>query len=526
MTSERPPAPGAREDGTPAMSDLVRRRHEKLLRLRAGGVDPFGSRYPASHRAGPLHAFDRASEEELKAAGSVSVAGRVMALRHHGKSCFAHLADGTGSIQLYARADLLGEAYPGFVDLDVADFAGVTGELFHTRTGELTIQVKDWTFLGKALRPLPEKWHGLKDVETRYRQRYVDLLVNPGVREVFRLRTRLIQGLRAFFDARGFLEVETPMMQAIPGGATARPFATHHNALDIPLFLRIAPELYLKRLVVGGFDRVYEINRNFRNEGTSTEHNPEFTMLEFYQAYADYGDLMELTEAMFGELAQALTGGLVLGWQGERIDLTPPWRRLGYLEAVSGVLGLPREALGDVESVRGRARDVARERGADPEAWGWSSVTPAYRLWKDVFEAFVEPELVQPTFVVDFPIELSPLAKQKRDDPRLVDRFELFVGRKELANAYSELSDPIEQRRRFEAQLREREAGDEEAQRLDEDFVRALEYGLPPTAGEGIGIDRLVMLFGDKASIREVILFPLLRPESPTGTEPGEGPGR
>ncbi|MGH7322896.1 MAG: lysine--tRNA ligase [Candidatus Rokuibacteriota bacterium] len=510
-----PERPSRDADQIPA-NELIRRRYEKLARLRAAGVDPYGARCPVSHRMGALQArWETAGPDKLKTAEPVSVAGRIISLRHHGKTCFAHLLDGTGTIQLYARADLLGDEYDGFIALDVGDFVGVTGELFRTRTGELTVQVKAWTFLAKSLRPLPEKWHGLRDVETRYRQRYVDLVVNADAREVFRLRTRLIQVLRAFLDARGFLEVETPMMQAIPGGAAARPFVTHHNALDVPLFLRIAPELYLKRLVVGGFDRVYEINRNFRNEGISTEHNPEFTMLEFYQAYADYGDLMELTEALFGHLADTLRGSLTLPFQGEVIDLTPPWRRLAFLDGVATALGLPLAAISDRELVRRRALEVAARRGIDPERWGWDGETPAYQMWKDIFETWVERELIQPTFVIDFPIELSPLARQKRDAPSLVDRFELFITGREMANAYSELNDPIEQRRRFEAQLLAREKGDEEAHRPDEDFIRALEYGLPPTAGEGIGIDRLVMLFADKASIREVILFPLLRPEAP-----------
>jgi lysyl-tRNA synthetase class 2 len=505
---------GQAAEGSAPANELVRGRHEKLAALRAAGVDPFGTRYPVSHWAGPLRArWDAAPEDELRGAGPVSVAGRVMSLRHHGKSCFAHLLDQTGTIQLYARTDVLGEAYAAFTELDVADFIGVTGDLMRTRTGELTVQVKAWSFLAKSLRPLPEKWHGLKDIETRYRQRYVDLLVNPEVREVFRLRSRLIQGVRAFLDARGFQEVETPVMQSLAGGAMARPFATHHNALDIPLYLRIALELHLKRLVVGGVDRVYEIGRIFRNEGVSTQHNPEFTMLEFYQAYADYGDLMELTESLFGELGQKLTGGLTLTYQGAQIDLTPPWRRLRYLDAVAEAIGLGRSELDDRERVRATAREAAGHRDLDAAAWGWGAATPAYQMWKDVFEAFVEPMLIQPTFVIDFPTELSPLARQKRDDPSLVDRFELFVARMEMANAYSELNDPLEQRRRFEQQLRAREAGDEEAHRLDEDYVRALEYGLPPTAGEGVGIDRLTMLFADRASIRDVILFPLLRPE-------------
>jgi lysyl-tRNA synthetase class 2 len=495
-------------------NELVRQRRLKLEVLRGRGIDPFGGRFPVSHWAGPLHEqLDQAGDDALKAAGGVTLAGRVVALRHHGKTCFAHLLDRTGRIQLYARADQLGGAYGLFTDLDLGDFIGVTGEMFRTRTGELTVGVASFTMLAKSLRPLPEKWHGLRDVETRYRQRYVDLAVNPEVREIFRLRARLVQGMRAFLEARGFLEVETPMMQPIPGGAIARPFRTHHNALDMDLYLRIAPELYLKRLLVGGLERVYEINRNFRNEGVSTQHNPEFTMLEFYQAYADYTDLMELTETLFAELARTVRGQLTLTWGEHAIDLTPPWRRLPFFSGLSEALGveITPDTPGEViaRAAAGRGMTAMKSTGQE---WG---------LWKDVFETLVEPTLVQPTFVVDFPTELSPLAKKKASDPRLVDRFELFVGRRELANAYSELNDPIDQLDRFREQAALQARGDDEAHWLDLDYVRALEYGMPPAAGEGIGIDRLVMLFADQPSIREVILFPHLRPEG--GREADEG---
>ena len=486
------------------VNELVRQRRLKLDGLRARGIDPFGGRYPVTHWAQPLaERLGGATDDELKAAGTVSLAGRVVALRHHGKTCFAHLMDRTGRMQLYARADQLGDDYTLFTELDVGDFVGVTGEVFRTRTGELTVAVKAFTFLAKSLRPLPEKWHGLKDVETRYRQRYVDLVVNPDVREVFLLRSRLVQALRRFLDARGFLEVETPMMQPIPGGAIARPFRTHHHALDMDLYLRIAPELYLKRLLVGGLDRVYEINRSFRNEGVSTQHNPEFTMLEFYQAYADYGDLMHLTEELFVDLAQTLRGGLTLSWGGHAIDLSPPWRRLPFFEALSQALGtrVTPDTVVAALTPAAAARGIGHDEG------------PAWKLWKDVFEELVEPTLVQPTFVVDFPIELSPLARRKGDDPRLVDRFELFIGCREIANAYSELNDPVDQLDRFREQAALQARGDDEAHWLDEDYVRALEYGMPPTGGLGIGIDRVARLLAGVESIKEVILFPTLRPE-------------
>ena len=497
-----PNPPGA----SPETNDLIRRRLEKLEALRAGGIDPFGQRFPFTHWSGDLvRRYHPAGEDELGKVGPVTVAGRVVALRHHGKTCFAHLRDQSGQIQLYARQDRLGDRYAAFTDLDVGDFIGVTGELFRTRTGELTVAVHEFVFLAKSIRPLPEKWHGLKDVETRYRRRYVDLVMSPHVREAFVVKSRLIRELRAFLDARGFLEVETPMMQPIPGGAAAKPFVTHHNALDMTLYLRIAPELYLKRLVVGGLDRVYEINRNFRNEGISTQHNPEFTMLEFYQAYADYEDLMALTEEMFAHLGREILGGTTLRYQGEEINLAGPWRRLPFFEALSAAVGLSVTPETDDDKLR----QAAAAAGVLPVKPGTGSVG----LWKEIFDALVEPTLIQPTFITDFPIELSPLSKRKASDPRLVDRFELFICRREIANAYSELNDPIDQRRRFEEQAQERLRGDEEAHWMDEDFVRALEYGMPPTAGEGIGIDRLAMLFTDSASIRDVILFPHLRLE-------------
>ena len=487
-------------------NELIRQRHEKLEAVRRRGVDPFGARYPVTHWAGPLHErLAKATDDELKAVGPVSVAGRIVALRHHGKTCFAHLMDQTGRLQLYARADQLGDDFAPFTELDLGDFVGVTGGMMRTRTGELTLAVEAFTFLAKSLRPLPEKWHGLKDVETRYRQRYVDLIVNPEAREVFQLRARIVKFLRAFLDARGFLEVETPMMQPIPGGAIARPFKTHHNALDMDLYLRIAPELYLKRLVVGGFERVYEINRNFRNEGMSTQHNPEFTTLEFYQAYADYTDLMQLTETMFVEMAQTLLGRLTLTWGEHVIDLTAPWRRLPFFTGVSEALGVTVTPETDA-AVLARAGKVV---GLDVDG------QPADRIWKEAFETLIEPTLVQPTFVTDFPIELSPLAKRKRENPRLVERFEVYIGRREMVNAYSELNDPVDQLERFREQAALQARGDDEAHWLDEDYVRALEYGMPPAAGEGVGIDRLVMLFADQPSIREVILFPHLRPETP-----------
>jgi lysyl-tRNA synthetase class 2 len=438
------------------------------------------------------------SQEQL-----VTTAGRIMSMRMHGKTSFAHIQSDGSRIQVYARKKELGdEMFDLYKSLDLGDYIGVSGRLFRTNTDELTILVNQLTLLSKALRPLPEKWHGLKDVETRYRQRYLDLMVNPQVRKIFVTRAKIISALRTFFLERNFLEVETPMMHPIAGGAAAKPFVTYHNALSMNLYLRIAPELYLKRLIVGGFERVFEINRNFRNEGISTEHNPEFTMLEFYMAYADYGDLMTLTEELFGYLAQQVLGTTELTYQGQTIDLSPPWERLTIKEGITKYSDI---SVGDLENPEALRR-IAESFDIDPNLG-------TGKLLMEIFEIVAEPKLIQPTFMLDFPTEISPLSKTKPDNPDVVERFEFFIGTKEMGNAFTELNDPIDQRQRFEKQVAERNAGDEEAHEMDEDYVRALEYGMPPTAGEGIGIDRLIMLFTDANSIREVILFPQLRKE-------------
>jgi len=483
-------------------------RKNKLAALRENGAPAYPNDFSPSYLAFALQErFATVSEEELRTAiETFAVAGRVMSLRHFGKAAFFHVQDQSGQIQIYVRQ---GETPQEAVtllkeSLDVGDIVGVMGPLFRTRTGELTIKATTLRLLSKALRPLPEKWHGLQDVEARYRQRYLDLLVNPQVRETFRKRAKIIQVIRRFFTERDFLEVETPMMQSLAGGALARPFVTHHNALDIDLYLRIAPELFLKRLMVGSVDRVFELGRNFRNEGISTKHNPEYTMLEFYQAYATYEHFMTLTEELFMLLAHEINGGPRLAYGDHEIDLTPPWRRLGLKDAVCEYTGLSSEEA-DQEGI---LRAKARELGVQPPA-----SVPLGKVLEEIFGAVVEPHLIQPTFVVSYPVEVSPLARRSDKDPRFVDRFELYIAGRELANAFSELNDPEDQLQRFLAQLREREAGDEEAHELDEDYVRALEHGLPPAAGEGIGIDRLVMLFTDSPSIRDVILFPQMRPE-------------
>ena len=498
------------------MSELLeqiqnrRRKREELARL---GIAPYPHSFPHDLTPSEVHArWGGLSAEDLESAGvRLRVPGRLRGIRGHGKVTFLDLDDGLAKLQLFVRRPQLGEPSRQLLELlDLGDQIGAEGTLIRTRAGELSLDVTDLVLLAKALRPLPEKWHGLTDVEARYRQRYLDLAVNPESRRVFELRSRLVRELRGFLDGRGFLEVETPMMQVVAGGATARPFVTHHNALDLDLYLRIAPELFLKRLLVGGFQKVYEINRNFRNEGISTQHNPEFTMLEFYWAWEDYRTLIDFTEEMFTHLEGALLQGDGLRWRGERLDLARPWRRFTVREAIAELGGV---AAGRLE----RLEDVAEElraRGLPlPPGGSYGHALMA------LFEAVAEPHLVQPTFILDHPVEVSPLSKQRPDDPRFVERFELYMGGMEIANAFSELNDPDVQAERFRQQVAAREAGDAEAHVYDEDYVRALEHGLPPAAGEGIGIDRLTMLFADRQSIRDVILFPLLRP-LPPGEEP------
>ena len=482
-------------------------RIKKLDLLREAGVAPYGTRFDAKDRAGDLIRLHGQKTKETLEQERIpcTIAGRIVALRRFGKAAFAVLQDGSERLQTYLKKDLLSsQAYTVTEQLDLGDWIGVTGILFRTKTNEFTVEVHELTFLSKALRPLPEKWHGLTDVETRYRQRYVDLIANPDVHGIFAIRSRVITGIRAFLIERGFLEVETPMMHPIPGGAAAKPFVTHHNALGVDLYLRIAPELYLKRLIVGGFPRVFEINRNFRNEGISTIHNPEFTMLEFYVSYADYQDLIRLTEELISSLAQQLLGTTVIEYQSQTINLAPPWRRWSYHQAILEVNGLAPAVLTDREQALAAAKQL--NVPVDPK---W----PLFNIVNEIFEETVEPRLEQPTFITDYPIEISPLARRKDADPGLTDRFELYIAGREIANAFSELNDPLDQRERFEGQAAQRLAGNEEAHVVDEDFLRALEYGMPPTAGEGIGIDRLIMLFTNQASIRDVVLFPQLRPE-------------
>jgi len=489
-----------REEG-----DLVLRRLEKLEEWRNRGIEPFALKYPRKDYALEIKERFQYLENGQESDYAASVAGRLMAVRRHGKACFGDLEDATGRIQLMASVDSLGEeGYALFQELDIGDWVGAEGGVFKSRRGEITVRVSSFRLLSKSLRPLPEKWHGLKDVELRYRQRYLDLLVNPQVKRNLLTRVRTIRELRRFLDERGFIEVETPMLQPIPGGAAARPFVTYHKALGQDLYLRIAPELYLKRCVVGGLEKVYEINRNFRNEGISYKHNPEFTMLEFYWAFVDYLDLAEFLQEMISRVIAEVLGTLRFPYQGRELDFTPPWRRVTLFQAVSEAVGRPL----DTSTPLTELESLARERGVPlEEGWG------AGKVATELFEKLVEPELWQPTLVMDYPREVSPLARAHRSDPLLTERFELIAAGREIANAFSELIDPLDQRRRFEEQARQRERGDEEAHALDHDFLRALEYGMPPTGGLGLGVDRLVMLLTDSHSIREVILFPHLRSE-------------
>jgi len=479
-------------------SELKQVRLDKLSELRESGIDPFGSRFERDCQAGII----RAGFDSLEGA-TVKIAGRIMSKRRHGKAGFANLQDLSGDIQLYFRKDDLGEGqYELFKKLDLGDILGVEGIVFRTQKGEISVHVHDFTFLSKSLNPLPEKWHGLKDVELRYRQRYVDLIVNPSVRQVFIKRSQIIKELRNYLDERGFLEVETPMMQPIPGGATARPFITHHNTLDMKLYLRVAPELYLKRLLVGGLEKVYEINRNFRNEGISTKHNPEFTMLELYHAFADFQVMMDLTEDLISSVALKVNGSMQAEFDGRLLDFAPPWPRVTMLDAIAEHTGVDFRQIKSDQAARKAAEGLGLE--VNPEGSRGDIIN-------DVFEEFVEDKLIQPTFIYGHPVEVSPLAKRNSDDPQFTDRFELFIMQREIANAFSELNDPLDQRQRFLKQVERREGGDPEAHMMDEDYLNAMEYGMPPAGGLGIGIDRLVMLMTNSPSIRDVILFPTLR---------------
>lgn len=491
-------------------NQLIAQRREKLNAIRERG-DAFPNQFQPAHQAGPLHnEHDGKDKEALAEEGvAVSIAGRMMSRRVMGKASFAGLRDVTGNMQLFVQREQVGEdVYSDFKTWDIGDIVGAQGTLFITKTGELSVKVSSVQLITKSLRPLPEKFHGLNDQETRYRQRYVDLIMNEETRATFRMRTAVISYIRQFLIEREFLEVETPMMQVIPGGAAARPFVTHHNALDMELFLRIAPELYLKRLVVGGFERVFEINRNFRNEGLSTRHNPEFTMLEFYQAYATYEHLMDLTEEMFRGLAENVVGNMNIPTEnGEgTFDFAKPFTRLSLFDSILQYNdSISAEALADIDKATAFAKSLHIDVKLN---WGLG------KIQTEIFEATVEEKLHDPTFITLYPTEVSPLSRRNNDDPSVTDRFELFVGGRELANGFSELNDAEDQAERFQAQVADKEAGDDEAMHYDADYVRALEYGMPPTAGEGIGIDRLVMLLTASPSIRDVVLFPHMRPEA------------
>lgn len=482
------------------LNEILRVRREKLAKLRQAGKDPFKiTKFNPTHKSITiLNEFESLENQE------VVIAGRIMTKRVMGRASFAHILDSEGQIQIFVQINELGkEAYEDFKAMDIGDIIGVKGDVFRTKKGEISVRAKEITLLAKSLQPLPEKWHGLKDTDLRYRQRHVDLIVNPDVKKTFIIRSKVIQQIRNYLDARGFIEVDTPILHNTAGGAAARPFITHHNTLDIDMYLRIATELHLKRLIVGGFDKVYEMGRIFRNEGMSIKHNPEFTTIELYQAYADYEDMMDLTEDMIATVAKEVLGTAQIEYQGQPIDLTPPWKRMTMIDAVKEYTGIDFNSFTEDEE----AARALKEIGIDldkPVTWG--------EALNIAFEERVEDKLIQPTFIINYPVEISPLAKRMNEDPRLTYRFELFITGRELANAFSELNDPIDQKERFMEQAKQRAAGDEEAHMMDEDFVNALEIGMPPTGGLGIGIDRLIMLLTDSYSIRDVILFPTMKP--------------
>ncbi|TYQ15087.1 UNVERIFIED_CONTAM: lysyl-tRNA synthetase class II [Acetivibrio alkalicellulosi] len=485
---------------TQDLNEILKVRRTKLFELQEQQKDPFKVvKYDVTHSTKYISEnFDNMEGQ------FVSLAGRIMSKRGMGKVSFSDIQDREGRLQIYVKNEEVGaETYQYFKKYDIGDWIGVKGEVFRTQKGEISIKAKEIILLSKSLQPLPEKWHGLKDIDLRYRQRYVDLIVNPDVRKTFTIRSKIIKAIRSFLDDKGFLEVETPLLNTIPGGAAAKPFVTHHNTLDIDLYLRIAPELYLKRLIVGGLEKVYEMGRMFRNEGMSIKHNPEFTLMEVYEAYTDYKGMMELTESLITKVAQEVLGTTKISYQGQEIDLAPPWDRITMIDAVKKYADVDfNEIKSDDE-----ARKIAKEKLLNVK----NNATKGEVL-NLIFEEFVEEHLVQPTFIMDYPVEVSPLTKKKPDDPSLTERFELFITSREMANAYSELNDPIDQKERFLSQVKKREAGDEEANMMDEDFILALEYGMPPTGGLGIGIDRLIMLLTDSYSIRDVLLFPTMKP--------------
>lgn len=489
-------------DTKKSITEIISNKWEEIEELRKENIDPFGHSFVRTCKISDLIEKNKNIEIGECNQEEISIAGRLMALRRHGKAIFGNIEDISGKIQIYIKSNEIGEsAFEIFGKIDIGDILGVTGLVFKTRTGEITILVKKFTLLCKSIRSLPEKWHGLKDVEIRYRKRYLDLIVNSQVREIFIKRSKLIQSIRDFLNNRGYLEVETPIMQPIPGGATARPFITHHNALHRDFYLRIAPELYLKRLLVGGLEKVYELSRNFRNEGISTKHNPEFTMLELYEAYGDYHNMMQITEELISYTVKNVLGSLEVEYQGNKINFAPPWRRITMYKAIEEATGVQISKLTPADYEK-----IIKKHGLNIKG----DVNKG-EIANELFEKYVEPTLIQPTFVLDYPIELSPLSKQKKDNPELVERFELFINSMELANAFTELNDPAEQKRRFEEQVAKKEAGDMESHFMDEDYIEALEYGMPPAGGLGIGIDRLVMLLTNSNSIKEVILFPQLK---------------